>query len=212
MPPQSTTDIRREIAGERRELADLLDSLSADQWDAPTLCTGWRVREVVAHLTTPYRYGVPRLLLDLARARGDVNRMADRCARRDAAVLSPGELTATLRDNAEHPWRPPGAGYAGALSHDVIHGMDVAVPLGVDRRVPLDRLRLILDATTSRQVAYFGVDLAGVQLRADDLDWTFGSGAPLTGNAQDLLLVLCGRTLPPGRLHGEPSHRFTLSS
>jgi hypothetical protein len=50
---------------------------------------------------------------------------------------------------------------------------------------------------------------AGVQLRATDLDWSFGSGAPVTGTAQDLLLVLCGRTLSPVRLQGAPSHRFT---
>jgi hypothetical protein len=55
----------------------------------------------------------------------------------------------------------------------------------------------------------FGVDLAGVRLCADDIDWTFGSGSPLTGAAQDLLLVVCGRKLPSGRLHGEPSQRFT---
>ena len=41
------------------------------------------------------------------------------------------------------------------------------------------------------------------------MDWTLGSGAPLTGAAADLLLVLCGRTLPAGRLAGEPSARFT---
>jgi hypothetical protein len=58
-------------------------------------------------------------------------------------------------------------------------------------------------------VKFFGVELAGIELRADDLDWTYGSGAPLVGNAQDLLLVICGRHLPPGRLRGEASARFT---
>ena len=56
---------------------------------------------------------------------------------------------------------------------------------------------------------FFGVDLDGIELRAQDMDWTLGSGVPLTGTAADLLLVLCGRTLPPGRLTGEPSARFT---
>jgi len=41
------------------------------------------------------------------------------------------------------------------------------------------------------------------------MDWTLGSGVPLTGTAADLLLVMCGRTLPAGRLAGEPSARFT---
>jgi hypothetical protein len=62
---------------------------------------------------------------------------------------------------------------------------------------------------SDRSVKFFGVDLDGIELRADDMDWTIGSGVPLTGTAADLLLVLSGRTLPPGRLTGEPSARFT---
>ena len=55
----------------------------------------------------------------------------------------------------------------------------------------------------------FGTDLAGIALRADDIDWTFGSGTPLSGTAQDLLLVFCGRKLPSGRLRGESARVFT---
>ena len=79
------------------------------------------------------------------------------------------------------------------------------MPLGIDRRVPEDRLRIVLRGATPKRLEFFGVDLDGIQLRADDLDWTFGSGTPLSGTARDLLLVLCGRTLPAGRLRGEPS-------
>jgi hypothetical protein len=96
------------------------------------------------------------------------------------------------------------------LSHDVIHGLDITVALGINRRVPLDRLRVVLpDSPSARAVRFFGVDLAGIELRADDLDWTFGSGTPLSGSAQDLLLVVCGRSLPPGRLRGDAAAWFT---
>jgi uncharacterized protein (TIGR03083 family) len=202
-------DIRKAIAEERRELAAVLGGLPAPQWDAPTLCAGWRVREVVAHMTMPFRYSLPRFMLELAKARGNFDRMADRCARRDAASLSADELATTLQNNANHPWKPPGGGFEGALSHDVIHGLDITVPLGIDRRVPEERLRIVLRGITPKRLKFFGVDLDGIQLRADDLDWTFGSGTPLSGTAQDLLLVLCGRTLPTGRLRGEPAQRFT---
>ncbi|MGW2847173.1 maleylpyruvate isomerase N-terminal domain-containing protein, partial [Streptomyces sp. NPDC001274] len=37
-------DVRAAIAAERRELAAVLDGLSAKQWEAPSLCGGWRVR------------------------------------------------------------------------------------------------------------------------------------------------------------------------
>ena len=106
-------------------------------------------------------------------------------------------------------WKPPGGGYQGALSHDVIHGLDVTVALSIDRQVPADRMRLILDDMNPRQLEYFGVDLTGIRLQATDLDWTYGTGEPLTGTAQDLLLVLCDRALPPNHLSGHAADRFT---
>ncbi|WP_206061298.1 hypothetical protein [Nonomuraea basaltis] len=51
----------------------------------------------------------------------------------------------------------------------------------------------------------------GVELRADDLDWSLGSGTPLTGAAQDLLLVAYGRKLPPGHLHGKARDRYVAA-
>lgn len=203
------TEVRAAVAAERHDLATLLTGLSERQWDTPTLCVGWRVREVVAHMTMPYRLSTPKFLFELARSRGAFNKMADRVARADTAALTSGELAASMADNTGHAWKPPGGGFEGALSHDVIHGLDFTVPLGVGRKVPEDRLRIVLDGIRPKNLDYFGVDLTGIELRADDLDWTFGSGTPLSGAAQDLLMVLCGRSLPPGHLRGAPAARFT---
>jgi uncharacterized protein (TIGR03083 family) len=198
------------IAAQRGELAAVLGELPAGRWDAPTLCAGWRVREVVAHITMPFRYSAPRFLVELARSRGKFGQMADRVARRDAASLSPGDLAEAVRSNTGHPWKPPGGGFDGALAHDVIHGLDITVPLGLSFAVPEERLRRVLPASLAeRSVRYFGTELSGIELRATDLDWSLGSGAPLTGAAQDLLLALCGRKLPVGHLHGDPAARFT---
>jgi uncharacterized protein (TIGR03083 family) len=203
------SSLAQEIAAERRDLADVLARLPAGDWDAATLCAGWRVREVVAHLTMPFRYTQERYGLELAKSGGDFTAMSDRCAKEDAAALSPAELIAVLRDNAENPWVPPGGQPEAPLTHDVIHGLDFTVPLGVGRRVPPGRLRLVLDAVTSAQAqAHFGVDLAGVELIADDLDWSCGSGDPVTGPAQDLLLAIAGRRLAPGSLHGPAAARL----
>lgn len=199
---------RAAVVAERREQADLLAGLTPQQWDAPSLCAGWRVREVIAHTTMQYRMSTPRFLLQLAKARGSFGRMADRQARADAAALSTQELVTSLRINAEHPWTPPGGGPVGALSHDVIHGLDVTVALGMDRTVP-ERVALVLGSMQPRNVAYFGTDLSGVSLHATDLDWSFGDGEPVHGTGADLLLVVCGRKLPADRLKGEPAGRFT---
>ncbi len=198
------------IAAERRELARVLSDLPASAWDAQTLCAGWRVREVVAHMTMPFRLSAARFAAELARSGGRFNAMSDRIARRDAAAVSAADLLSILQDNATNPWKPPGGGYLGALTHDVIHGLDITVPLGISRRVPEDRLRAVLDAIAApKALKHFGTDLSGVQLKAEDIDWEYGSGQQLSGAAQDLALVLCGRKLPPGRLHGEPAARFT---
>ncbi|SNT20966.1 TIGR03083 family protein [Streptosporangium subroseum] len=201
-------DITTAIAIEHRELAAMLDNLTPAQWDAPTLCAGWRVREVAAHMSMGFRYPLPRMVLELIKARGDINRMADRRALQDAATLSTAELVSAIRDNAGHPWKPPVGGITAALGHDVIHGLDITVALGIDRRVPEDRVRVLLEHVTPRTLKFFGADLDGVELRADDLEWSFGTGTPLTGTAQDLLLVAYGRKLPPGHLHGSAWDRY----
>lgn len=201
--------LREWIAAERRELAAVLTALPAESWNAATLCVGWRVREVVAHMTMPYRYSGRQVMVELLKARGSFNRAADRCARRDTRTVSAEELAACLRDNAEYPWKPPRGGFAGALTHDVVHGLDFTLPLGIDRRIPEDRLRPVMDGLASpRGLKYFGVDLTGVRLEADDLDWSYGSGAPLSGSAQALTALLCGRRIPPGHLTGAPAARF----
>src|ERR1700722_18132118 len=137
------------IAAQRAELAAVLGTLPASGWDQPTLCAGWGVREAVAHITMPFRYSGPRFIRELARSRGRFGEMADRVARRDAARMSPAELTEAVRANAGHPWRPPGGGFEGALAHDVIHGLDITVPLGLPFAVPEDRLRRVLPASTT---------------------------------------------------------------
>ncbi|MBF6089818.1 maleylpyruvate isomerase family mycothiol-dependent enzyme [Nocardia cyriacigeorgica] len=202
-------DVRAAVAEQRRYLTEVLGGLDEAGWDSPTLCEGWRVREVVAHITMPYRLSLPGFVLGMIKARGDFNRMSDRSARADAAELTSSQLLTCLHDNVNHPWKPPGGGFVGALSHDVIHGLDITVGLGRDDVLPEHRLRPVLESVRPKQVKYFGVDLTGVQLRADDLDWTFGTGTPLTGRAQDLLLVLSGRTLPAGHLHGPAADRFS---
>ncbi|MFC9691915.1 maleylpyruvate isomerase family mycothiol-dependent enzyme [Kribbella sp. NPDC056951] len=187
------TDIRELVAGERSDLVEVLAGLPEEDWDKPSLSAGWRVREVVAHITMAYRYSTPRVLLGIAKAGGSFNRFSDRAARADTAALSNAELLACLRENINHPWKPPGGGYEGALSHDVIHGLDMTVALGIDRQVPLERLRVVLGGLGPKHLKYFGVDLPNTELRATDLDWSYGAGEVLTGTAQELVLLVSGR-------------------
>jgi hypothetical protein len=92
------TGVMELVAAHRRQLATVLSGLDVAEWDQPSLCGGWRVRHVVAHMIMPFRYPAPRFLAELARSRGNFDKMADRVARRDGA---------------------------GALTHDVIHASGV---------------------------------------------------------------------------------------
>ncbi|ANZ41772.1 hypothetical protein BBK82_43375 [Lentzea guizhouensis] len=188
-------DIREVVAAERRDQAELLSNLTQQQWEAPSLCAGWRVKEVIAHTTLPYRSSTGRILREMLKARGNFNRASDRMARKDAEQLSTHDLLDSLKANIHHPWTPPGGGPVGALSHDVIHGLDVTVALNLDRKVPLERLRLVFDAMRPGHLKYFGVDLEGKRLEATDMDWTLGEGTPIRDEAQNLLLLVCGRDL-----------------
>lgn len=201
-------DLRALIITERHAFGDLLATLPETDWDAPTLCSGWRVRETVAHMTMPFRYSTARFLGEMLRSGGNFARMTDRTARRDARVPI-GGLLAGWRTNEDSPWKPPGGGLAGALTHDVVHGLDITIPLGLDHPVTEAALRVVLDAASGpRSRTHFGVDLTGIALQAEDLDWSLGEGEPVRGAARHLLMVLCGRELPPGLLSGPAAARF----
>ena len=192
------------VAAEFVALADLLDSATDAQWDTPSLCAGWRVREVIAHMTMAARYPEDKFMAELRRCDFDFGRLSNEIASRDA-VLPSAELVANLRSDVLQHWTPPGGGYHGALNHVVVHGLDVTVPLGVPRRSPDSTIRVVLDDLTTGGIhERFGMGIDGRTLLATDIDWSYGSGPPLRGTAEDLALVLCGRTVPAGRIEGEP--------
>ncbi|TDT81812.1 uncharacterized protein (TIGR03083 family) [Arthrobacter sp. AG258] len=199
------------IAAERRAFTKILEVLPQQAWDAASLCAGWRVREVVAHMAMPLRFSTPRFIGELLRSRGNFARMADRVARHDAQ-----EPVSTLlhrwRANEDTLWKPPGGGLQGALTHDIVHGLDITIPLGLKHPVSDASLRTVLDhATSPLSRKHFRLDLAGVRLEATDLDWAFGDGEPLRGAAHHLLMVLMDRRLPSGALDGGATARFTTA-
>jgi uncharacterized protein (TIGR03083 family) len=185
------------VAGELVRLAGLLEGLPDARWDTPSLCRGWRVREVIAHMTTAARYTEEEFVAALRAHDVDFTRLSDDLAGRDAA-LPTTTLVDDLRSERMHEWVPPGGGRRGALNHAVIHGLDAAVPLGLRRHVPDETMRVVLDDLTRGRVhEYFGTEVDGRRLEASDLDWSYGEGTPLRGTAEDLALALCGRTQDP---------------
>ena len=199
MSNTSTFDL---IEQERVRLAGLAEDWSPEQWDEPSLADGWRVREVVAHLTMPFAVSMPAMVLGLVRHRGSFDRFADRWALGAAASAPPSELVATLRANAASRFTPPGMGPEAPLTDVVVHGLDIRIPLGL----PADdidpaALTVALDVLTSRNARRLGVPdgaFAGRRLEATDLDWSHGTGPTERATSTDLIAHLC-RAQPLGR-------------
>ncbi|MGD0393942.1 MAG: maleylpyruvate isomerase family mycothiol-dependent enzyme [Acidimicrobiales bacterium] len=200
-------DLQRKVAAQFVALAELLSTVSEAAWDTPSLCEGWHVREVVAHMTMPARYSNDEFMSELERCGYDFTRLSNEIATRDAGVPS-ARLVADLRSDVLHRWMPPAGGYHGALNHVVIHSLDITVPLGEPRLAPDATIRVILEDLTEAGVhEHFGIDIDGRSFEASNLDWAFGSGLALRGTAEDLALAMCGRDVPSGRLDGAPLRR-----
>src|SRR6185437_4224216 len=87
------TDLQPVVAAEFLALADLLGSATQAQWDTPSLCAGWRVREVIAHMTMAARYPEDKFMAELRLCEFDFGRLSNEIASRDAG----------------HPTTPPGS-------------------------------------------------------------------------------------------------------
>lgn len=199
MAPVTTLDL---IAGERRRVADLLDGLDDAQWATPSLCDGWTVRDVAAHLTAGWSYpklGFGRLML---RHRGFDG--ANAVAARELATRSTAEIVTDLRDNADNPFSPPIVGLVAQLADVITHGQDIARPLGLDHDVDPSVVRPALDLSVSRKAGLVSPTKHrdGVRFMTDDQAWSWGSGADVTGSSTTILLALLGRSAAVDALDG----------
>jgi uncharacterized protein (TIGR03083 family) len=192
------TDPQFWVAPTYKGLADLMAATAVDTWDAPSLCEKWLVRHVVAHVTMPARMTPQQFGAEMAAAGGDFAVLSDTVATRDAS-LPTAELLGQLRSPGLHAWQPPGGGAAGALSHAVIHSLDVTVALDRPAVAPAEGVTAVLDQLTAAGGAFFGLDLTDVRLEASDTEWSWGSGRLVRADSGSLVALLSGRELPDGR-------------
>ncbi|MCC6226401.1 MAG: maleylpyruvate isomerase family mycothiol-dependent enzyme [Microthrixaceae bacterium] len=192
------------IAVHRRATADLLDGLGDDEWSAPSLCDAWSVREVAGHLISPFVVSVPRILLLSIRHRGPNAAMRELA--RDLGRRPRAELVATLRENAEHRFKPPGLPHEAPLTDIVVHTLDITVPLERPVVSGPDALQVVLDFLVS-PVATRGFlprdRVRRLRLVATDLGWTHGEGQEVSGPGWALALALTGRPAGLDHLEGE---------
>jgi uncharacterized protein (TIGR03083 family) len=192
------TDLQSWVAPTYDRLADLLAAVPVETWDAPSLCEKWLVRHVIAHVTMPARLTPEQFGAEMAVAGGDFTVLSNIVAARDAS-LPVVDLLDQLRSPRLHAWQPPGGGATGALSHAVIHSLDVTIALDRPAVAPREAAIAVLDQLTAANGTWFGVDLTDVRLFTTDTDWNWGSGQLVRADSGSLVALLSGRALPDGR-------------
>ncbi len=190
------------IAAERLRVADLLDDLTDAEWATPSLCAGWKVRDVAAHLTAGWNASLPRFALGIVRHRGfDGANAAFAC---DLARRPTAEIVADLRANATDRFSPPVVGLVGQLADVITHGQDIARPLGRVLEVTPDQVRPALDMAVRRvaRVVSPVKHRDGVRFTTTDQVWSWGSGPIAEGDSVSVLITLLGRRAGTDTLTG----------
>lgn len=194
------------IAALRTELIDQLEALPAEHWDTPSLCAGWRVRDVVAHMTLPERFSAPGGLGGLVKSGFSLQRMIrdDAVARGSAPVA---DVVAAFRAGIARQITPPGRTPQHVLDDAFVHARDIRRPLGLavpDDSPTLDPAVVTAVIGTVAGDAGLGVRrrIAGLHLVATDLDWAIGNGPEVTGPAEVLVLAMTGRRVALDELTG----------
>jgi uncharacterized protein (TIGR03083 family) len=182
------------IVDERRHIADLLESLTPEQLRQPSLCTGWTVHDVAAHLVTYLRFGQAKIYFGIVTMAADFDRLNVMLTRR-AARRTDAEIIALLRRRAGARTTIPRSGYDPVLADLMLHDLDIRVPLGIARQTPEDRLRVAFHHLATQPSPGFAVRsrLDGLRLETTDTGWRIGDGALVRGRADDLLLAMGGR-------------------
>ena len=190
------------IHGEREALADDLASLTDEQWATPSLCPGWSVRDVLGHIIATAKMKQSGFLPALARAGFRFNDMSNNLIAAEATA-APADGLAELRRHLTDTTHPPGP-VETMLGEAVVHGEDIRRPLGIKRAYPPGAVTRSADFfRRSNLLIGSKRRIAGLRLRADDLEWAAGSGPEVTGPALSLLMAMTGRAAALDDLSGE---------
>lgn len=184
---------------ERVDLAAYLATLTPQQWFAPSLCSKWTVKDVVAHIVSYEELSAVGLAKRFAKGR--IVR-ANEVGVAEFAPMSPQELLEFLNRHL----RPQGltAGFGGmiALVDGTVHHQDIRRAVGHPRTVPVDRLERILPLVPGNPRLGAGRRIRGLRLRATDVDWEHGDGPLVSGTGEALLMAMTGRREAVGELTG----------
>jgi uncharacterized protein (TIGR03083 family) len=189
------------IHAERAALVADLEPLPDERWATPSLCEGWSVRDVLAHMTATAKITPPRFLARFAGSGFRFNAMVARGVAEEGGA-TPQDALARFRARIDATTHPPGP-IDTMVGEVVLHGEDIRRPLGIAHAYPPEAVTRCLDFYKGSNLL-LGTRrrIAGLTLRATDLEWSTGTGPEVTGPAVSLLLAMTGRSAALADLSG----------
>lgn len=196
-------EVWQTIHRQRSELADILQTLSPEEWQAPSLCPEWTVRDVAAHVISSAGTSSGQVLTGMLRARGNFNRfMFDEAKRLSARPTD--EIIADYRRLDGSRRRPPGTTMLDPLMDVLVHTQDIVRPIGRQHAMPAASCAVVANHVWHRSFPFKARRRFGTfRLTATDIDWAVGDGPAINGSMGALLLLLTGRTVSTPELTGD---------
>jgi uncharacterized protein (TIGR03083 family) len=190
--PNSRTTAWDAAHVERVALADDLAQLTDEQWASPSLCKGWSIEDVVAHMTASASIGPAGWLVSVLGARFDFDLHNQRRLAEHRGV-TPAETLARFQRIITSTKSAPGPAEAW-LGEVVVHSEDIRRPLGISRTTPIETLTSVAEFYAHRNLAVPSHTRAiGLRLEATDGPFTAGSGPLARGRTLALVMALAGR-------------------
>ncbi|AFR30879.1 maleylpyruvate isomerase family mycothiol-dependent enzyme [Arthrobacter sp. Rue61a] len=187
---------------ERRALLQDLEPLPAAHWQTPSVCPGWDVHDVLAHVIDSAKTTRLSFIRRLVASRMDFDRDNAVGVEREK-TREPAQTLNGLRAVLSRTSGPP-ASLATRLVEAFVHGEDIRRPLGIRREYPPVHVATALKyqlRTTTKMGG--GKEIAqGWRLIATDTAFDHGDGPAVEGPAIALLLAVSGRPVRDDELSG----------
>ena len=129
---------------ERADLLVLLRGLTPAQWNAPSLCAQWRVRDVAIHIVSYDELSTGQTIGAFLRG-GLRTAKVNEVALDQYRTLEPDGIIDLVARTQRPRGLPSGLGGGIALTDGTIHHQDIRRALGMPRVIPEQRLIPVLN-------------------------------------------------------------------
>ena len=207
----SSSEIWSVVHHERQALIDDLAILEPDEWRTPSLCAGWDIHDVLAHLVDSAKTTRFGFIRRMVAAGFDFDRDNAVGIRREKAANA-DELLNAFQAVRGQTATPPAA-LATRLVEAFVHGEDIRRPLKIRRNYPPTHVvrALAYQVKTSGKMGGGQESAHGLHLIATDAPFEHGDGPQVHGPAIALLLAVSGRPVGAYELTGPGARNFATT-